>query len=184
MNRKGDLQMTSVIPIILFIFAVFFFLIFYGITIAGFSLVNDALSQDVDVGASNLADVNDLTFGAITEALLNSADTIGIMIIFSMIVFMIFSAYFFGNNNKLWIPVDILILLFVYIIAVYISNSYETIIHVGSVFDVYIDTLPKSSSFMLNLPMYVPIIGALIMIVTYTRIGRDDDQGVPNVLGY
>jgi len=87
------------------------------------------------------------------------------------------------GNSRLWIVGDIFILVFVFIFAVYIAQIYDTFINATTLLDVFIDDLPKSSTFILNLPIYVATIGALIMIVSYTAIG-EANRGQANVLGF
>jgi len=179
MYKKG----SAVINLFGYIFAVFFFLLFFGIALLGYSEIDKALDQDIDVGQVNLRDANNDTFGRLTEGLLNQGDTIALSVIFGLILLMMLNAFFFGDSIKLWIPVDMLIMIFVFILSVYLSNTYELLINSTSLLDIYIDRLPKASKVMLNLPMIVSTIGAILMIITYTRVGRDDSERV-NVQGF
>lgn len=179
MNNKRGL---STLPIFLFIFACFFFLIFWGLALYGFSTVNTILSQNVSIGQTNLADVTSKTFGKISTAMLDSADNIAIILIFGMVLLMIMNGYFFGNSNRLWIVLDILILFFAYILSVYISNTYEIYINaLASTTSIYSNELAKSSTFLLRLPTFISTIGILIMIITYSGINRDDPRGGINI---
>ena len=175
MNKKG----FSTVILFQYAFLVFLFAVFFGIAVWGFTLVDDAFDQDVDIGAVNLREVNDDTYGAMAQALLDRADTLALAVVFGMIMFMFVSALFFGSSNKMWIPVDIIILIFVFILAVYLSSIYEILINSSSLIDVYIDDLPKTSRFLLNLPSIIATLGALLMIITYTRIGKDQEEASP-----
>lgn len=180
MNNKG----SAVIQLFGYVFMAFLFLIFFGIALLIFNLTNDALDQDVEVGQVNLRDVNDDTFGALNSALLNQADLLALMVVLGMVVSMMLTAFFFGDSNKMWIPVDILILVFVFILSVYLSSVYEILINASpELLNIYVDTLPQASRFMLNLPLIVSTLGALLMIVTYTRVGQDQRRET-NVLGF
>lgn len=180
MNTKG----TSVMQFFAFIFFFLLAAMFIGLFLWGFNLVNDVLGIDVDVGQVNLKAVNDQTFGAINVAFVNNADTLGIVVLLSMCVFMILNGYMFGRDNeKLWIIVDIFILIFVFILAVYMSQVYEIFINSTELLrTVFVDDMPKTSKFMLNLPSIVGTVGALIMIATYTRIRREEEESI-NVFG-
>lgn len=180
MNNKG----MSTWVLFLYVFVVFFFMVFFGITILGFNLVNNALNQDVDIGQVNLQETNGYTFGKIADAMVHSADMIAIIFIFGMILLMMANAYFFGDSNKLWIPIDVFILVFVFILARYMSSIYSTLINSTDILSVYADSLPKTSTFLLNLPIYIPVIGAIIMIITYSGINRDDPRGGVNINEY
>ncbi len=179
MRRKG----SSVIGMFLFAFAVFLFMIFFGIAIWSFSLIDDALDQDVDVGQVNLRDVNDDTFGALTQAMLDQADAFALIFILGTVVVMLLNAHLFGDSNKLWIPIDMLILIFVFILSVYFSQVYEIFINADVLLSaIYVDQLPKSSTMLLNLPAIIATIGALLMIVTYVKVNKEEGQ--TNVLGF
>lgn len=180
MNKKG----STILPMFLFVLGIFFIIIGLGITVWVFQLINDNLGVDVNVGQVNLKNVTDTTFGAISNALTSRADAIGIIILITMSLLMILNGVFFGNNNKLWIPIDILILIFVFIVSIYVSQTYETFINSSPLISaVFIDELPKTSKFMLNMPTVIGTLGALIMVFTYIAGNREERQGV-NVLGY
>ena len=179
MSRRG----SAVMILFLYGFAIFFFLIFFGIAIFGFSTVNNVLKQNVSMGQVNLQEVNEETFGAITTAMLNQADTLALAVIIGMVILMLLNAHLFGDSNKLWIPADIMILIFVFILSVYLAQVYEILINSTDILRVYIDNMPKSSRFLLNLPSIVATIGALLMIVTYSRVNKEERRE-SNVLGF
>ena len=169
MNKKG----ISTIQLFLFIFVAFLGILFLGLAMWGFDLVNDALSQDVEVGQVNMLNVTNSTFGQLNTAFLDLGDSLGIILILSMAVFMFINAYFLGKRiPKLFIVLDIFILIFAFLLSVYISQSYELVINSSSILSIYGDNLPKSSAFILNLPLYVGIIGVLIMIFTYAGLRK------------
>ena len=80
--------------------------------------------------------------------------------------------------------IDIFILIFVFIFAVYVSQIYDTFINAESqgILDPFVDDIPKTSRFMLKLPTYVSTIGVLIMILSY--IGSRRRQEEVQVLGF
>lgn len=184
MNKKG--QYIKALFGMIFIFMII--VLCLGMGIIFFGNIDSALSQNVTVGQNNLSlnDVNNNTFGQINDGFVDNADFIGISIIFAMIFFMLMNAYFFGDqNHKLFIIIDIALLVGVFVMSIYVSQVYSTFINSSSLFDVYGDSLPKSSSFILNLPLYVTAIGIFVMILSYAGIRLGNKQGVePNVLGY
>lgn len=162
--------------IFLFIFIVFFWIIFLGIQVLIFNLTTTNLSRDIDIGGTNLQDVVDDTLGQINAGLLNSADFIGYTLIFGMVLTMFLGAYYFrGQFPKVMMVVDILILVFAYILAVYITNTYELLINSTTQLSVYIDTLPKSSGFILKLPTFVSIIGVVMIILSYSGFPKTNE---------
>ena len=179
-NKSG----MSTFFLFFFIFAAFFFAFFLGLGLWMFSLVNSALDQDVMVGQVNLQTINNQTFGAIYDGFLNSADTIGILVLLMMSFLMIVNAYFLSSDNpKLFLVADILILVFVFILAVYISQVYSIFINSSSLIsEVFIDDIPKPSTFILNLPSIVGTLGALIMIASYSGLRKRREK--VNVLDF
>lgn len=181
MNKKG----ISLIPLFGFIFFMFLGIIFLGIGLWGFNLVNDSLDQNVSIGQVNLAEINSQTFGALNTAFIKNADLLGIVLILGMVFFMFLNAYFFGSRtNKMFIIIDILMLFFIFITSVYLSQVYDIFINSSPLIQqIYIDSIPKSSKFILNLPLFVSTIGVIVMIITYAGLGRQEEEQ-PNVLGF
>ena len=180
MNKKG----LGLFQIFSFLFLAFFVAIFLGIYLWVFTLMDESLDLDIDVGNVNLQDINNQTFGKIVEEFKGAADNMGMALILGMALLMILNGYYFGPKSKLWFSVDIVILVFAFILAVYLSSTYSTFINSSSLLEeVYITDLAKTSSFVLQLPIYVSTLGFLIMIVTYAGIRKRKEE-VPNVLGY
>lgn len=181
MNKKA----MSIIPMFLFVLGIFFLILFLGMALWGFNLINDVLDQDIAVGQVNLQDVNNQSFGQINQGFVNNVDLIGVILIFGLILMMILNAFFVGANYpKLFLIVDIFLLVFVFIIAVYMAQTYETFINSSPLFDFFKDDMTKTSKFMLNLPGIVAIIGVIIMIVSYAGLNRLNQMGETDVYGY
>lgn len=179
-NKKRG---QATIYMFLFVFVVFFFALFLGLALWGFNIVNDVFDQDLEVGQVNLSEINAQTFGKMNTAFIDSADTIGIVLVLGMALVMIFNAYALGDRYpKLFFVVDVLILVFVFITAIYLSQTYDIFINSTDLFDLYVNDLPKTSAFVLNLPAVVGTLGALILIFSYIGIRRDERE--PDVGGY
>ena len=98
---------------------------------------------------------------------------------FGLILTMFANAYIFrGEYPKLFIIIDIILLVFAYILSVYIANTYEILINSTSILDVYIVNFPKSSTFILKLPLFVSIIGVIMMVLSYAGFPRDTEREV------
>lgn len=183
-NKKG----TSVIWGFMIMFFAFFLALGLGITVLGFGLVNDVLSQDVDLGQVNLKNVSDTTFGQINTGLVDNADTLGVIMLLGMCLLMILNGYYLGSKSpKMFFIVDIFLLALFFIPSIYISQVYEIFINSAPIFsDIFIDVIPKTSKFILNLPTIIGTVGVITMIVSYAGIRRDDEKagGEVNVLGY
>ena len=169
-NKKG----LTTISLFLFVFAALLIIIFLGIAVFMFNTISTNLDIDEDFGQVNLKDVNALTFGRINQAFLDSADYIGFTILFSLVLLMFLNAYFLrGEYPRLFLIIDIVLLVFAYILSVYISETYSLLINSTSLLsNIYINMMPKSSAFILNLPNIIGIIGCIIMILSYSGMPR------------
>jgi len=183
-NKKG----TSLIWGLIIIFSSLLMAIFLGITVYSFNLVNTVLSEDVNIGQVNLKNVSEATFGQINSGLVGNADTIGIIFLLGMCLMMILNGYYIGSKSpKLFFVIDIFLLALFFIPSIYVSQVYSTFINSSTVFtDTFINTIPKVSKFMLNLPQIIASVGVITMILSYAGIRKDDDTvgGDVNVLGY
>lgn len=182
-NKKG----TSVFWGIVIIFVSILFSIFLGVAVYSFNLVNDVLSQDVDIGQVNLKTVTETTFGQINTGIITNADTIGIIMLLGMCLLMILNGYYLGSKNpKIFFVVDVFLLILFFIPAIYVSQMYETFINISIFNNVFINIIPKVSKFMLNLPVITATVGVITMILSYAGIRKDDELrgGDVSVLGY
>lgn len=180
-NKKGQM---GVIGLFDFVFAVFFIAIALGLAFWGFHLITDTLRIDVEIGQVNLEDITNSTLGQLDVAFVNSVDTIGIMLLLGMSLLMILNAYFFGQSNKVFLFLDIFIIIIAFILAVYLSSSYDILINASPTLNIFIDNLPNTSTFVLRLPIYVATLGAILLIVSYSGLRRRNEGGDPNVSGF
>jgi len=179
MNKKG----LATIELLGYLFAFFFIAIFLGLALYGFGLVDSVLDQDIDVGQVNLAEANAIGFGRFADAFIKQGDTIGVILIFSMVILMFGSAYFFGSKYpRFFLVIDIFILVFAFILAVYLAQAYEIYLNaVSGIMTEYTEVIPKTSTFILNLPKWVGTIGAIMMILSYAGINKEENELGVNV---
>lgn len=182
MNKKG----SSVVLGFIIIFVSLLFAIFLGLAVFSFNLINDVLSQDVEVGQVNLKTISESTFGQINLGIINNADTIGIIMLLGMCFLMILHGYYFGSQNPaIFFVVDMFLLVLFFIPSIYVSQVYELFIHSTVLFeDTFINILPKTSKFMLNLPTIIGTVGVITMILSYTGIRRDDARLETSIQGF
>lgn len=176
MNNKNG-QMS--IMVIFLIVGLFFFLIF--IFVGGVIVVrtNTALSQDIDIGQVNLRNVTADTFGKVATMYLNNADWWGVSVIFGMIIGIFLSAYFMRGTVAKWgIIIDIFIILAMFFVSLYVSSVYKDIINAlaGAGETFLEDYTPKTSAFMVNLPVFIVIIGVVTMILFHSSIPRKTEE--------
>ena len=84
-------------------------------------------------------------------------------------------------NPTVFFVIDFIILIFAYILAVYISNSYETLLLFLPFKDLIITNMPQSSRFLLLLPKITLITGAITLIITYAGIPRTKEEEIVGI---
>lgn len=169
-------------------FNIFYFMIWLLVSIillavVGFVIhaVRTGMNINEMAGQVNLSNVSESTLGVVDDSLNNSLDLWGLFLIFGMIGGLFIASYMLrGKWNKLLIVVDLLLMGAVYITAVLISNTYEHLLIASSgIINQFEGSMPKTSNFLLHLPRYVVILGAVCMILFYSTIPRREDETQP-----
>ncbi|KKL44427.1 hypothetical protein LCGC14_2365780 [marine sediment metagenome] len=141
--------------------------------------VQEALDQNVSVGQVNFQEVADDTFGPLETMIFDNADWWGTAIIFGMVLGLFLISYFArGTFPKIAIIMDLFVIFTAFIFSLYISAIYNTLINAltdaGETFaQVY---LPKTSYFILNLPLFTVLIGVIMMILFHSSIPRKSEE--------
>jgi len=174
-SNKGQMTMF------LFFLIFFVFLSAIMIFVGGFITIkiNSVLDQDIDLGQVNLREINDDTFGIFTTMVMNNADWWGISIIFGLVGGIFLSAYFMrGKFTKIAIILDIFFIIIAYIVSLYISSSYQLLLDtLSSAGEPFLEQYAsKTSMFILNLPMFVTIIGVVSFIIFHSSIPRKSEE--------
>ncbi len=178
MNKAGKL---NALMIFVLIFLGVIAIIIMGIFVYGGNLVEQTFkSIDITIGDQNFTEVYDETLGKGVSAFLSGADNYGLGLLLGMIILMAIVSFSFSEKQKTWIVLEFVILIVAFVFAVMIQNTYDTIINSSTTFlDIYSVDLIKSSKFILNLPVIIPIVWAFIVILAYgvfkrpRRVGED-----------
>ena len=174
-NKRG--QLTALLFILLFVaFAAIILIFVVGIV---FIKIDQALDQNVDIGQVNLATINSQTFGIATTTYLDNADWWGMSIIFGMIMGLLLSSYFLRGRFPKWgIILDIFIILTAFIVSLYISSTFNILVNaLNEAGEPFIEQYtPKTAMFILNLPIFTVIIGALAMILFHASIPKRKEE--------
>lgn len=173
-DKKG---MTAVM-LIAYIFIGFFCIIFLGVMIyLGSSVDSTFRSLTVSVGNVSFNNTYNQTMAPALNQLINQSDNFGIALLFGMIIVMLICGFKFRTKKRLFIIVDIFIIIGSFIISVFIQNSYNTVIEANdALYSIFTNELSTSSTFILRLPLIISIVGVLIMIVTYATINKKKSQ--------
>lgn len=177
MNKRGQSTFLIIILIVALLFSTLLLLVGGLVTTS----INSALDIDVDMGQVNLQEVNANTFGKFNEMVVNNADWWGISLIFGMILGLFLSAYVLRNRFPKWgMILDIFIILFVFLVSLYISSIYQTLLDsLASAGITFLeDHVTKTSMFVLNLPVFVVIIGAIMMILFHSSIPKKTEERI------
>ena len=174
-NKKG---MSTIFMLYGFLILIIF--VIFLIVLGAFSVnVNDALNQNIMVGQVNLSSASADTFGKFNTMVLNSADWWGTAIIFGMVLGLFLTAYFTRNTfPKISIILDIFIIFVAFIFSLYLSAIYSSIVTaLTSAGETFAESyLPKTSFFILNLPLFTVIIGVVMMILFHSSIPRKSEE--------
>lgn len=176
----NDKRGISLVMIFWFIVVALLGIIILGVVIYGYNTITTSLtSVDLQAGAVNFSNATSSTMGQINNALLNNSNLIGILFLFGLVFGLVFGAYITRDENPMiFLLVDIIILIFAYVLATYISNAYETILNNIPFASVFTTNLNQASSFLLNLPLVTVITGVLVMIVSYSSIPKSKQEEI------
>jgi len=176
-NNKG--QMT--ILMIIMLLALFFAAIILLVVVYASTTIYDSLNINVSIGQVNLAETNEDTMGKFNEMVVSNADWWGLCLIIGMIMGLFLSAYFLRNSFPKWaIILDIFIIITIFIISLYISSTYQELLDslAGADITILEDDVTKTSMFILNLPIFVVIIGVVMMVLFHSSIPMRKEERV------
>lgn len=175
MNNKGQATMFLLVGLLIVFIGVLVLIV-----IGFFSVnLNNALDQNVSVGQVNLKTVNSQTIGKFNEMVINNADWWGLGLIFGMILGLWAGAYFTRNTFPLLgIFIDIGIIFISFLVSLYLRAIYSDVVislnGAGQTFA--IDYLQKTNFFVLNLPIFIAIIGIVTMVIFHMKIPQKSEE--------
>jgi len=175
-NKKG-----SSIAIAFFILvASLVIIILAGLFIYGYDqIVGGLIDQNVMIGAVNLTNATQDTMGQINNALLDNANIYAVILIFGMFLGMMAAGFLMrAKYPKMLFVVDIFIMIFVYIIAVYLANAYETVLESIPFANYYSTYVSTGSSLVLRLPLISIIAGAITIILSYSTLPKTKEESI------
>ena len=134
--------------------------------------VHDTM-DDMQFGDANTTQVIDDTFGKVNQAY-QSLYWISIFLIVGMVLSIFIGSYLVTTKPIFFIPY-IFIVIIAIVIAVGLSNAYELIIVDPTLADTFTGFI-GANFIMLNLPMWISIIGIVGGIIMFVRMGsREND---------
>jgi len=174
LNKKG----VTTVMLIVFVFVGLILLVVLGIGVYGFNLVDDTFSQiDFNISNTSFQETYNQTLQPGIEAMTTTVPVlISTGVLLGFILVMMIAGYSVKRINKLWILLDVFIIIVAEVIAVIISSSFRTFMNSSpELLSIFSNTLSAGSRYVLNLPIIVPILGGLVMLMTYLTVKEKED---------
>lgn len=177
-NKKG----VTTVTLIAFVFISLLLVIALGVFSFVIGAVDDSFSSiDLNIGNQSFNDTyQELMHGGMETLEITVPRNVATGTLIGMVLIMILIGVKAPKKSNVWLILDVGIIIVAEIFAVVISSSFEnSILHLTpEFFNIFSTTLAESSKWILNLPVIVPTVGALIMAATYIlKKGLREDVG-------
>lgn len=174
-NKKG----FTTLMLMVFIFVGFVLLIVLGVVVYGFDMVESTFSLlDFSLGNVSFNETYNATLRPGITAMRTTVPVlISTVVLLGMVLVMMIVGYSMRKIDKLWILLDIALVIVAEILAVSISSSFTTFINSSpEMLAIFSNTLSAGSRYILNLPIIIPIVGALVMLTTYLSTTKKEEK--------
>lgn len=158
MNKKGSARDVIMIAVLVFVFAIGFFVIYYAtkeVTTAMLSIPAVNASQatiDALEGSRDVADQMDyVVFG----------------LFIGLILALMITGWFIGGN-PIFMGIYFIVIVLAVVFSTILSNVWETTTQ-ASIFGTTINGFPITDNIMSNLPLYMAVIGFLGIVVMFAK---------------
>ena len=171
MNKNAG--MTDLFLFIIIAFAIVFI---SGIFIYIGNTASDQLHETLDdqvIGSQNTSETITQTFGAVPRAF-QALYWISLFLILGMVISIFIGSYLVTTKPIFFIPYLFVIVIAI-IVAVGVSQGYEMGIEDATLSATFAGFV-GSNFIMLNLPIWIAIIGFVGAIIMFVRMGSRDDQ--------
>jgi len=177
-NKRGQ----ALADLGIFIVGSFVMILLLGTGLFAYGLLSDEIiDQNIITGTDgtvNISNFSAQTVGKVNTAFLNGADLIGVIFLFALALGLMIAGYVNRDQTiPFFLMIDFIILIFGYIIAVYLANSYETILPLLPFLDIIATNLSNTSRLMLLLPKLTVAVGIIVMIISYAGIPKSRGGG-------
>ena len=157
-KKKASARDIPIIAALIFMFAIGFFIAHFAIN----SISSEMLSNDV-INSSSAANQ---TISAGMEVT-SQFDYVIFMVFIGLCIALIISAWFIGGNPIFMIIYFIIVAVSVALSAI-MANIWEDVSQM-SVFGLTLNAFPISNNLMLNLPIYMTVIGFLGLTIMFAK---------------
>jgi flagellar biosynthesis protein FliQ len=172
-NKKGafsDLFLLMIFAIII-VFISVLFVYMGGKTVDKLHETMDNMSIG-DTQGNNASVVIDNSMGAVTTSY-QSLTWITVFLIIGMIISIFIGSYLVTTKPIFFVPYLFIVIIAV-IVAVPLSNAYETIMNDATLSGTFAE-FSGANWLMLNLPIWITIVGITGGIIMFSRMGKKED---------
>jgi len=170
MNRKG------IFEVIVFLIVAFIVFLFFASWMYGFGLITEQVEGlGITDNNINLTDAGKNTFGQVNSAL-PALKWIALVMVIGMIMSIMISNLFVKAHPAFFI-VYILITIVSVVLAVSISNAYESLLTSANPLTDTLQSFGAMDFIMLNLPIWALIVGIMGAIFLFIGITLDRESG-------
>jgi len=174
-NKKGgfsDLFLLIIFSLVIIVASV----LFLFMTGEAKTEIHNTLGQmDLhDTEGNNASEVIDNTIGD-AEQSFKSLQWITVLLIVGMILSIFIGSYLVTTKPIFLVPYLFLVIIAVFV-SVPISNTYETLLENATLQSTFAE-FSGASWIMLNLPMWISIIGIIGGIIMFSRMGTEQEAG-------
>ncbi len=170
----------TTITLIGVIFIAIVLMLILGVLIYSFDTVDNAFSQIEFNITENISfsETYSETLGQGVASMKTTVPaTMGSGILLGMILCMIFVGFATKKINRLWIMLDVFIIIVAEIGVALVQNSFTVFINSSDeMISIFSTTLSLGSKFIFNLHIIIPTLGVAVMIVTHI-ITKKDEEG-------
>lgn len=168
MNKKG-----SGLDVIVWMILALVVLVFFGLYLYGFNIVADELlSLEFDVGDTNFSSVADQPINAFRTAQDSGLHLIAFAMIFGYAIAILITAYY-SKSNPIFFILHIIVIGVAVVVSAVISNTYEELLN-DSTFGATLSGFSGSNFIMMNLPLFVVLIGVGITLLVFLGLNREE----------
>jgi len=160
MNKKGSMEDSIFIIVLLFFTAIFFLFVY---------ILNSAISTAAIPAFENVSAGSSVGMVTVNSIMDNTLNYIYLAVFFGLIISLMITA-FLTPTHPIFFVFAIIIFIAMMIVSVALSNAYSAITAVPT-FSTAVSHLPIIDFLMTNLPLVSIVIGVLGAIIIFSRSG-------------
>jgi len=166
MNRKGSIEDSVYIVILLFITALVFLFAY---------VINGAISSAAAPAFENVSAGSSIGFTVVNSIFDNTINYVYLAVFFGLIISLVVTS-FLTPTHPIFLIFAIFVFIALMIVSVALSNAYS-VITASSTFTAATSHMPIMDYIMTHLPLIAIVIGVLAAIIIFSRSGQGSFGG-------